>query len=121
MKRFSLFLAICLAVTTFSFATTTNPTIEDDPIVRVKVVDAKIFQINLANLQKETTNVKLTNLRGTTYFKETIRNHNGYGKKINIDQIPNGRYVLTITHNKSSVTKVIYIDDDAIRVSGQTQ
>lgn len=120
MKRFSLFLALCLAMTSFANATTTNPA-NDDPIFRIKPVETKVFQINLANLQKKPTSVSLTNLKGTTFFKETIRNHNGYARKLNLGQLPNGRYVLTVKQNGEALSKVIYVDKDAMRISGITK
>lgn len=120
MKRFSLFLAMCLAISSFAFAGTSS-TPDEDPIFRVKPIESKSFQVTLANLKKTTTSISLTNLSGTTFFKETIKKHNGYSKKLNLNKLPNGRYVLTVKQNGEKYSKVIYVDDDAMRISGITK
>lgn len=120
MKRFSLFLALCLAMSSFAFASTSNNA-DDNPIFRVKPVETKAIQVNLANLQQVTTSISLTDLSGKTFFKETIRKHNGYAKKFDLEKIPNGRYVLTVKQDGESYSKVIYVDNDAMRISGITK
>lgn len=120
MKRISLFLALCLAMSSFAFATTTNSA-DEDPIIRVQPVEKKAFKVHLANLQKETTRVVLTNLNGTTFFKETIRKHNGYAKKFDLDKMPQGRYLLKVSQGGEDHTKVIYLDEDTMRISGVTK
>lgn len=86
--------------------------------MRVKPTETKAIQITLANLQQTTTNLALKNLDGKVYYYDTIRKHNGYGKNLNLDKVPQGRYLLTVWQKDTEVTSVVVVGKDEIKVSG---
>ena len=120
MKRIALLLALCFGVATFS-AVAAPSNDSGDLIVRIQPLKNKVFKLTLANLQQESTKVTLTNLSGTTtFFEDRISKHNGYTRKLNISNLANGRYVLTVKQNGREEVKVLYLKDDQILVSGYT-
>lgn len=117
MKSAKLFLTgLCLSLlATFSFANGNDDS--ENVIMRVEPTETKAIHITLANLQKETTNLALKTLNGQVYYHDTIRNHNGYGKNLNLRKLPKGRYLLTVSQKDTEWTSVIFVDEDEVRVS----
>lgn len=111
-----LFAALFLSLfATFSFA---NP--NDDSgnlIMRVQPTEEKAIHITLANLQRATTKLTLKNLKGEVYYSDTIRNHNGYRKGLDLYKLPKGRYLLTVSQNDTEWTSVVVVGTEEIQVS----
>ena len=117
MKHFKFILAgLCLSLfATFGFA---NPNPDSEHLImRVKLQDAKSIDVILANLQQEKTNLTLSSLDGTTYFFDTIRKHNGYGKNLSLSKMPQGRYILKVTQKGKELTSVIVVGKEKVKVS----
>lgn len=85
--------------------------------MRVKPTEAKAIHITLANLQQATTSVTLKNLNGEVYYSDTIRNHNGYRKGLDLHKLPKGRYLLTVSQKDAEWTSVVVIGTEEIKVS----
>lgn len=63
-------------------------------IVRInKGEAAKTIDIQLANLQKLTTEVVLQDLDGKYWYSEQIWKQDGYYKRLNLNGMPNGHYI----------------------------
>ncbi|MGB3799700.1 MAG: hypothetical protein WA952_07775 [Lewinella sp.] len=76
-------------------AVATAATVE--PLITRTFIEEDRLEITLANLEQERTTVRLTDLNNhTEYFSERIKNHNGYGVCLSLDQLPEGRYVLSV-------------------------
>ena len=71
----------------------------------------------LANLQQETASVTIHQLDGNQLFTQTVKHHNGYIKKFDFANVPNGRYVLTVEHEGKEYTKVIYVNEETVMLS----
>lgn len=100
---------------TFSFA---NPNEDSENLImRVQPTEEKAIHITLANLQQATTKVTLKNLSGEVYYSDTIRNHNGYRKGLDLYKLPKGRYVLTVSQKDTEWTSVVVIGTEQIQVS----
>ncbi len=112
MKYLSLLLAVCLAFVALpSFA---NPTEPEAVRVEVKAVNEKTVEVVLTNLQKERTDITLQSLnKNTTFYHETLRKHNGFRKRLNLKDLNEGKYLLTIQHNNETYQQVIVIKADA--------
>lgn len=85
--------------------------------MKVSQVDENILLLHVANLEQESTTVALQDLAGNTYFTQHIKNHNGYAMKVNIESIPEGRYVLSIQQKDERKTQIIYKGKDQILFS----
>lgn len=120
MKRFTgMLLALAFVFAgTYSYATSTfDSSIEDDPKIVSKVIDLKALKVQLVNLQKETTIVKLEDMSGTEFYRRTIKDHNGFARRLDLNQLDNGRYMLKIEQGSKQWVQVVLVDDDQVRVS----
>ncbi len=118
MKRLLLLAALLWAaanVPVYAFQATPEP--EADILLKLAHVEGKILRINLANLQKERTVVQLTNLKGDNFFTKVIRKHNGFFSKINLNELPKGRYVLSVKQSDQLISQVIVIEDNGVKLS----
>ena len=120
MKRISLLMALCFCVATFS-AVAAPINNADELIIRVKPLENKVFKVTLANLQQKNTKITLTNLSGTTtYFEDNVIKHNGYAKKLDLSDLNDGRYLLTVKQKGEETVKVLYLSGEKILISGHT-
>lgn len=93
------------------------PPAEGSLLMKVQVENADVLLLRVANLQQESTVVKLMDLNGSTYYRQAIKDHNGYAMKVNIAAIPEGRYILSVEQKEERRTQVIYKSEDHILVS----
>ena len=120
MKRISMLMALCFCIATFS-AVAAPINDSEELIVRVKPLENKVFKVTVANLQKANTKITLTNLSGsTTYFEENVQKHNGYAKKLDLSELSDGRYLLTVKQKGEEMIKVLYLSGEKVMVSGHT-
>lgn len=123
MKRITkLFLLLSLTMaTTFAMANTVLPEATGKVIIRTKTVGEKAVRVHLANLQQSVTVVKLENIAGDEFFKEVVKNHNGYAADLNLNAVPEGRYVLKVTQDGEEWAQVIRVDNNGIYLSKVTR
>ncbi|MDX1941255.1 MAG: hypothetical protein SFU99_11935 [Saprospiraceae bacterium] len=113
MKYLSLLLALCLAISVPTFVSAHNFTVEPQVNVNVKTVKERTVEISLFNLQQERTSISIQSLDGeTTYFKNVIKDHNGYRKRLNLKDLAFGRYLLVIEQNGKKMQQVIVLDEE---------
>ncbi len=87
-------------------------------IFDVKSVDGKSFVLKLANLQKQRTNVIIDDLsEPNTLFYKRLKNHNGFAQRINLADLEDGRYKITIQQGDEQWIKVLRIEDDQLMFS----
>ena len=117
MKKLMLFAAmVCAIASAPAFAHT--PAIDDgEVIINVNQLEGKQFILHLANLEQQTTNIKLEDLQGTVYYTEMVRKHNGYAKKLNLRKLPEGRYILSVLQDNKKFVQVVVIQDDKLMFS----
>ncbi len=120
MKRFTgMLLAFALllpGLTTFA-----NSSTQDGPKKGIKVKSTTNedgqLEVRLINLQKEDTTVKLEDMDGNEYYRKLIRNHNGFARSLDLNDLANGRYMLTVAQDGQKWVQVVLIDDDTVRLS----
>ena len=120
MKRFTgmLLTLAFLLVGTFSNATPAPiVTSDEDPKIISEVADYMSIKVQLVNLQQETTIVKLEDLSGKEYYKKTIKEHNGFARKLDLNDLREGRYLLKIEQDGHKWVQVVFVDEDVIRLS----
>ena len=119
MKRFHWLATLCLAVMTLPvWANNSTPTVSTDILVNAKISEGKIISLKVSNLQMEKTSIKLTDLIGdNTYYRDFIKDHNGYGRRLNLDNLPAGKYMLTVKQKDEYVKQIIVIKDNYVLLS----
>lgn len=116
--KITLLMLACLAISLPNFAAP-NPGADDsDMIVRTEVVGEKAIQLQLVNLQKQTTRVAITSLDGNVrYYRDYIYDHNGYMGLLHLDKLDPGRYLLEVQNGEQTETIVMKIEPDQVLVS----
>lgn len=108
MKYLGLMIVLCLSLAVPAAAIGTNP-LSDIEFYVTKVSEKKL-EVTLANLQSQRTTVTIENLDGSTiYFRDIVTKHNGYRKRLNLDQLPNGKYKLIVTNGEEKKQQVIVL------------
>ncbi|MGH1435622.1 MAG: hypothetical protein ACRBG0_14335 [Lewinella sp.] len=115
MKNFLSVLAIASAVLccTQVQANTTPAKL----LLKVEAVDQSHLLLHLANLQQETTVLRILDFDGAVYLRKTITEHNGYALDINLEDLPDGRYFLRVNQKGSQVDQIIFKGDGLLLVS----
>lgn len=119
MKGFKFFaLFLCLAIFTVpAMANTTTEPTEGKLIFKTKV-EGKTVVYRLSNLQKLDTEVSIYSMdKNTRYYKGYINNHNGYVKRLNLNQLSNGKYKIVVNNGGEKLTKIMKIEEDMILFS----
>lgn len=115
MKIIKSFFLFALMTVSFTLSASNNP---DELHVKSKVVDNNAIVVQLINLQQAATSVTIESLDGETiYFKELVRHHNGYIRKINLDNLSEGRYVLQVNQGDVSKKQVVLVRDGKVQLS----
>lgn len=93
----------------------------DDPMNVRSEVEGMSINLLFSNLQQETTTVNLSNIDGEdVYFTEYIRDHNGYNMSLQMDELPDGKYLLTIKKGDTIKNQVIVIQYGDILLSSMS-
>ena len=69
-------------------------------IVRVEQQNGQALTVQLANLQKQRTRISLADTNGKVWFSDYAWGVNGYTKRLNLDGMPAGSYVLLINNTR---------------------
>ncbi|GJM35598.1 MAG: hypothetical protein DHS20C18_45990 [Saprospiraceae bacterium] len=95
--------------------TTNLPDNEDRLLLYINSVEGKSFVLQLANLQKETTNVLIEDLshKETLYYRR-LKNHNGFSTKMNLKDLTEGRYKISIKQGDLEIIKVFRVENDEL-------
>lgn len=93
------------------------PPAENDFLMTLTQTGEDLLVLRMANLQQVGTSVSLHDLDGNLYFREYIKDHNGYSLKVNVAAMPEGRYIMRVQQKEVNKTQVIYKSDDRILIS----
>ncbi|MEL7250467.1 MAG: hypothetical protein AAFO03_18720, partial [Bacteroidota bacterium] len=93
---------------------TNFPPADGNLLLKVSQVDDEVLLLQIANMQQEATTVSLVDLDGNTFFRKQVTKHNGYAWKMNLQDAPDGRYILRVMQKDEQRSQVIYKSDDQI-------
>lgn len=111
MKYLSLVLALCLSLIISASANEANP--EENVQLYVTPISEKILDLALTNLQQQRTTIAVTNVDGSvTYFRDVVKKHNGYRKRLNFNELQDGKYLLVVTQGTEKFQQVIVLKKD---------
>lgn len=96
MKKYLIFLAAFVLATGFNaFAGSGKMIVKIE-----KGENAKTINLRIANLQNLLTNIVLEDMNGAVWFDEYAWGETGYAKKLNLNGMPNGDYVLYVKNRE---------------------
>ncbi len=75
---------------------------------------AKTIDIQLANLQKQATEVVLQDLDGKYWYSEQILKQDGYFKRLNLNGIPNGHYICYVKNRNVLRTQSFCLNETGL-------
>ncbi len=111
------FLSLMLILGCFQFTQANN--IENlDILAKTKVVKVDVINLSLSNLNGNHTRIDLTNLDGkTSYYSEWMEEKQDYNRNINVADLADGKYLLSVKSGNELIRQVIKIKKGVIRVS----
>ncbi|MCO6476468.1 MAG: hypothetical protein J5I94_07595 [Phaeodactylibacter sp.] len=116
MKTFRIALA-ALALLAISLPVRANVNPFDLIKFCTKQVEAKKVVVELANLAQQPTSILLKSTFGEVYYKDHIRKHNGHRALLDLEQLPEGRYILSVIQKGETKSQIIKITKDRLLVS----
>lgn len=112
MKRLLMSLALALPM----LQLLATPPIEN--VLLNTKVDERSLVVHLANLQKEKTVLTLESLDSSkTVHQQVINDHNGFYARLNLNELPKGRYILRVKQGNGSLRQVLLVDQNSILCS----
>jgi hypothetical protein len=108
---------LTLAVAVFWCTTLGATSTPDKLLMKTHTVENTHLVLQLANLQQQKTVVSISDFAGTTYSRQTITDHNGYSVSMDLEQLPEGRYVLLVSQNGQQMKQIIYKNENMLLVS----
>ena len=79
--------------------------------------DSKAVVIQLTNLDQAPTVIAVKSIHGFTYYKERIKDRNGYRAKLDLEQMPEGKYLITVKQGDTEKTQVVRVTEDGVLLS----
>lgn len=118
MKTQINFVAALLMVAVMAFSTVANadpdpvPVVKGNLIVKIEKGDqAKTIFVQLANLQDLRTEVAIQNTDGELVYNEWIWNETGYAKKLKLDGMDEGDYLLFVRNRNGWATQAFALGE----------
>ena len=117
MKTFRMALAaLALLAVSLPIRANTSPT--DIIHLCTQAVEAKKVVVQVTNLAEKTTQIRLESAYGDkVYYQEYIRKHNGHRALLDLGQLPEGRYILSVSQKGETKSQVIRITEGRVMVS----
>jgi len=117
MKSLKLLFSLLLLASMPFFAQANPITPDNEPIVKTEV-EGMVLTLNLANLGGKDAKIEITSLFDRVEFhKYWVKDHNGYGQRLNFKKVPQGRYLLKVRHDGEIYQKVLKVEEDRVLVS----
>lgn len=89
-----------------------------DFTAKTKLVKEDVINVQLVNLQGHFTKLTLTNLEGDVeHYSQWMESRNGWNGNLNIGDLKNGKYLLTVKSNGETLKQVLKIKNGMILFS----
>ncbi|MCB0570422.1 MAG: hypothetical protein KDC66_11685 [Phaeodactylibacter sp.] len=115
MKTFKVLAALLLAAIVLPLWAQTA--YHGDFNFRSETEDAKSVVVQLTNLDQQPAIIAVKSVHGFTYHKERIRGRNGYRARLNLEQMPVGKYLITVKQGDTEKVQVVRVTDKGILLS----
>ena len=84
---------------------------------KTKTVENKSVAILLYNLDKEKTTVQVQDRQGKVYYEKRINHHNGFSMLLDLEQLPEGSYVIQVSRKDGKTSQVVRVMEDGLMLS----
>lgn len=86
--------------------------------VKTKVIAEKMINLRLVNLEQQKAKITLSSLdKVNTYYKESVQEHNGFAQNLDLSQVPEGKYLLTVKTKNQLLQQVLRVNEDSVYLS----
>lgn len=118
MKRQIKYLTVLLLAMAALFAVSFMR--ENAMIVRIeKGFDAKTINVQLANLQNRYTQLAIQDMDGKVWFSEYVWRADGYAKKFNLREVPEGDYMCFVRNTEGVFMKTFRVEPEDLTLFRQ--
>ena len=84
---------------------------------KTKTVENKSVAILLYNLNQEKTTVQVQDRQGNVYYEKRINHHNGFSMQLDLEQLPEGSYVIQVSRKDGKTSQVVRVMEDGLMLS----
>lgn len=113
MKNLVSFTSVLLLVLTAGFSAMAAST--PAMIIRITPGEAsKSIDVQLANLQRQRTQIAIQDVNGKLWYSEFCEKENGYAKRLNLDGIPEGQYICFVQNRRGRSTQAFRMQTNAL-------
>ncbi|MCO6476467.1 MAG: hypothetical protein J5I94_07590 [Phaeodactylibacter sp.] len=85
--------------------------------VKTKAVEQKSVAVHLYNLGQETTTLQIQGRQGKVYYEKNIFNHNGFSMLLDLEQLPEGSYILYVKQKDEVKSQVVRVTEEGLLLS----
>lgn len=120
MKTFRIaFAALAFLAMSMPIRANIIPTATSTVNLCTQAVEAKKVVIQITNMEQQPTFLILQSTDGAVYYRESIRGHNGHRALLDLERLPEGKYILNVRRKgeKEAVSQVIRIMEGRVLVS----
>lgn len=111
-------LGAVLLLTAMSLPMWATPTATPGEItVKTKAVEQKSVAIHLYNLGQEMTTLQIQGRQGKVYYEKNIFNHNGFSMLLDLEQLPEGSYILYVKQKDEVKSQVVRVTEEGLLLS----
>lgn len=90
----------------------------DEPLIVRSHMSIMGLEVIIANLEQEVTTVTLTNLdTKSQHFSDVVRKHNGYSYNLKLDDLPEGRYCLSVKKGETLRRQILLKTETGVMCS----
>lgn len=118
MKTQISFVVALLMVAALTYSAVANADPDPIPVVKGSLVvkiekgdQAKTIFVRLANLQDQRTEITIQNVGGEIVYKEWVWNETGYAKKLKLDGMKEGDYLLFVRNRNGWATQAFTLGE----------
>jgi hypothetical protein len=113
--------ALAFMLALISFAAQANVADKGPMRLISKVMPDQTLRVQLVNLQQQKAIIQLTELNGKILHRDLVKNHNGYARFYDLQEVKDGKYLLKAQQGAEEIIVVIRIKNGTIMTSDMTK
>lgn len=82
---------------------------------KTQAVKEKVINLRIVNMQQQKVRIALTDVtEDLTFYKKHVKNHNGFAENLDLQSLPEGRYMITVTTKDQKWQQVIRVAQEKV-------
>lgn len=86
------------------------------PSVTIRVLDATSFALYLKQIEDQRLKITLKDSAGEVLYTKRLRNRNSYDRRMNLENLPAGKYSLEISDNVGTLSYPVKMTVNALQI-----